>query len=689
MSENLAERWIYPVIIAFDASTLLPSNDTGMPTTRTQASSSPRTAISPSSPASLNYLNITAGHQDFVAVFVTALVAATSLWASATTHAVVSAFCVSDATQFDAPRLTVRCPPAEAGQTRPPMSGRLIVSLIAPGNKLPADTAPNDAPFWFDWQPMFARDVVDCQPGDIFPLSGQWDHNKEAFDDLPPGEYTAAARFITNRTSSSWKESAGNWFSDPVKFTVAAKGVAGKQGGAPIASPTLVLNKPTTLKQWKPPEGVRIVEVRSALFSDFLGREVVLRAAVVPPIGLDVAAAGPPVPPPANVPGLPPAIAARYAAVYEVPGFGGTHTGAAGIARARKALAAAPDVASSEYKLASSTFWITLDPESPNGHTLFADSANNGPCGQALISELVPAIEAQFPIDGRPAARLLRGHSSGGWSTLWLGLNYPEVFGAVWSSSPDPIDFQRMQSVDIYTQANMYRVPIDSSPSELASEKRIDANPGALGPATSSTPRDITSFRKDGKPVMSVRQEAQGEDMLGANNTSGQQWDSWFATWGPRAAPAGPATLPHPAALFDPATGNIDRAVAEQYRKYDIGHLLRTEPARYGMLFYSNIRLVVGDADEFFLNEAVELLKADLAKVSPINALPMPAADYPGSITIVPGATHGTVFSSDAVKAFPQQMVEHLAKFGLARTATVAPAAALPASAPAAAPAGK
>jgi len=564
------------------------------------------------------------------------------------------------------------------------MSGRLIVSLIAPGNKLPPGTEPNDAPFWFDFQPMFARDVVDCQPGDIFPLSGEWDHNKEAFDDLPPGEYIVAARLITSRTSSSWKESAGNWSSAPVKFIVPPKAAADKAGSTAGVGTILMLDKPTAPKDWKPPEGVRIVEVRSALLSDYLGREVVLRAAVVPPIGLDAAAAGPPQPA-ANAPGLAPAIAARYAAVYEVPGFGGRHTGAAGVARARKALASSADVSSPEYKLASSTFWITLDPESPNGHTLFADSANNGPCGRALISELIPAIEAQFPIDGRPPARLLRGHSSGGWSTLWLGLKYPEVFGAVWSSSPDPVDFQRMQSVDIYTQANMYRVPADPSPGELAAEKRIDASPGALGPAISSPARDITSFRKDGKPVMSVRQESQGEDMLGANNTSGQQWDSWFASWGPRAAPAGLTGQPHPAALFDPTTGTLDRTIAEQYRKYDIGHLLRTEPAKYGPLFHSNIRLVVGDADEFFLNEAVDLLKADLAKVSPASALPQPAVEYPGYITIVPGATHGSVFGSDAVKAFPKQMVEHLSKFALARTAPVAPAA--PAE-PAAAPAG-
>ena len=36
-------------------------------------------------------------------------------------------------------------------------------------------------------------------------------------------------------------------------------------------------------------------------------------------------------------------------------------------------------------QLARSAFWIILDPESGNGHTLFANSDNNGPCGDATL----------------------------------------------------------------------------------------------------------------------------------------------------------------------------------------------------------------------------------------------------------------------------------------------------------------
>ncbi len=34
------------------------------------------------------------------------------------------------------------------------------------------------------------------------------------------------------------------------------------------------------------------------------------------------------------------------------------------------------------------------------------------------------------------------GHSSGGWSSLWLQIEHPEVFGGVWSLAPDPVDFR-------------------------------------------------------------------------------------------------------------------------------------------------------------------------------------------------------------------------------------------------------
>src|SRR5207253_1892796 len=96
----------------------------------------------------------------------------------------------------------------------------------------------------------------------------------------------------------------------------------------------------------KLPPGVEWFEIKSQLLSEFHHRDIMLRAGVVLPIGYDPAAARP------------------YPAIYEVPGFGGDHAGAAHIANARRTLKGD----SAEATLARSTFWIVLDPESGNGH---------------------------------------------------------------------------------------------------------------------------------------------------------------------------------------------------------------------------------------------------------------------------------------------------------------------------------
>jgi hypothetical protein len=166
--------------------------------------------------------------------------------------------------------------------------------------------------------------------------------------------------------------------------------------------------------------------------------------------------------------------------------------------------------------------------------------------------------------------------------------------------------------------------------------------------------RDNTaSFRQGNRAVMTVKQEAQTEDILGPDNTSGQQWDSWFAVWGPRNEQG------HPANLFDPATGVIDHTVAEQYRKYDIANLVRTQPDKYRDVMQKHVRLVVGGADNFFLNEAVTLLKEDVDK---LQARAHAGAGY---IKIVPGLDHSTIFQSAEVRGFAGEMVEHLRRTGL------------------------
>ncbi len=466
-------------------------------------------------------------------------------------------------------------------------SGRLVVCLVREGSKIGEQREPADAPFFEDPQPIFgihatiesgASAVVD-DSATSFPVK---------LSHLPAGKYRAQARFDLVNANSEWRREEGNLFTHVVEFEVP---------GARTVE--LALDQVVHVEPPRKIDGVEWFEVRSELLSKFRGRDVVLHAGVALPVDYDPAR--------------------KYAAIYEVPGFGGDHRGVGAQMRRDK------DPQSAKAVLARETFRIVLDPEGPNGHTLFADSANNGPCASALLRELIPALEAKYPLIAEPSARILRGHSSGGWSTLWLALNHPDVFGATWSSAPDPVDFRRFQRIDVYADADFY------------------ARGGV----------EIASYRKGGAVAMTTRQENLVEEALGPDNTSAQQWDSWFAAFGPRNARG------HPAALYDSLTGAIDHEIAKSYLEYDIGALLRGDTARYAPILRANVRLVVGGEDSFYLNEAVELLAKDLAATN--------SAAGTGYVTIVPGLDHGTIFNSKAMRAQPDEMVAHLRLHGHVR----------------------
>src|SRR5262249_18592568 len=134
--------------------------------------------------------------------------------------------------------------------------------------------------------------------------------------------------------------------------------------------------------------------------------------------------------------------------LYIIPGFGGDHFMAPTIASSRR------------LKFGADMIRVVLDPDCGTGHHVFADSAFNGPRGRALVEELIPYIERTFPALAEPRARRVNGHSSGGWSSLWLQVTSPDTFGGVWSTSPDPVDFRDFQKIDLYAPgANVFRDP--------------------------------------------------------------------------------------------------------------------------------------------------------------------------------------------------------------------------------------
>jgi len=487
-------------------------------------------------------------------------------------------------------------------------TGRLVVYLIREGADV-GNREPADGPFFEDPQPMFAIDVKDLAPG----VAAEVEAGATAFpvnlNELPAGSYRVQAVLDLARLNSSWKREAGNLSSKVIPVVVSADRASNKP--VEIELTEAAIASANTLAKG---DGVEPFEIRSQLLSAFRGYEVMLRAGVVLPVDYDPKR--------------------QYAAVYEVPGFGGDHSSAASTARMFKRVPATQPAG----QLARNVFWIVLDSEGPNGHHLFANSANNGPVGDALVRELIPALEKKYNLIAQPSARLLRGHSSGGWSTLWLATQYPETFGATWSSSPDPVDFRRFQLIDVYKAMNAYF------------EKPRSGGPLEPTPTASNKDKPLPSYRSGGKELMTILEENRMEEVLGPDNTSGQQWDSWFAAFGPRSDRGTPAPL------WDASTGVIDHVVAESFRKYDLAELLRKNPAKYGPIFKQRVRLIVGDADNYYLNEAVALLKPEVEK---LNFIDLPEGPD-GYIKIVQGKDHGSIYATKEMQSIPLEMLEHL-----------------------------
>ncbi len=497
-----------------------------------------------------------------------------------------------------------------------PVSGRLLVYFISDESGIGQGQQPVLGPFWQNPQPMFGLDVTDLKPGERLVID---DSNSlgcpVTMNDLPEGMYRVQALLDRKRENSSWREEDGHLMSSVYRVYVNGPDGIKDNANAPV------MEYPQKLEFIRVYESVgadtaggifEYVSVPSALLSEFWGREVKVEVAVIPPLGLKSGR--------------------KYAAIYQIPGFGGNHKDGYRFARMRSRNPGFNAL------LNRSAYRFIIDPEGPNGHNLYADSANNGPVARAIIEEILPFLEAKYPLLARPEARLLEGHSSGAWSAIWLAMNHPETFGAAWASAPDPVDFRAFQLANIYEDGNMY----------LRDDEPVPA------------------YRRDGEPIYSVALENGYEEVLGPANSSGQQWDSWQAVFGPRGENG------HPAPLFDPRTGEIDHAVAESYRKYDIGDLLRNNPEKFGPIFKKSIRVRVGDMDSYYLNGGVALLKESLETLGYLGK----AEEWGGYVEILPRLDHGSINDFDWKERMGEEMVTHLKNSGAMpqETAPVDPA---------------
>ncbi|MCH7987544.1 MAG: hypothetical protein IID46_00175 [Planctomycetes bacterium] len=349
--------------------------------------------------------------------------------------------------------------------------------------------------------------------------------------------------------------------------------------------PLLIIDKRVDSKKFHETRWNKLLRIRSNLLSDFHKRDVFMNASVLLPESYY------------DNP------TRSYPAIFTIPGFGGTH-----IVRRDKPI-------QENNKQGVEFLRVLLDPSCPLGHHVFADSANNGPQGRALITELIPAFNKLFRSIPQPSARFLTGHSSGGWSSLWLQVTYPEFFGGTWSTAPDPVDFRDFQRINLYNPGeNMY----------------VDAQ---------GNQRPIA--RSQGRVLVWYKDFDSFEWTLGP----GGQLHSFEASFSPRGDDGKPMLA------WDRKTGVVNTTVARTWEKYDIRLILERNWKTLGPKLKGKLHVFMGDNDTFYLEGATILLKKTMAKLN-TDAV----------VEIHPGKDHGSLMTRELRDRIRREMVEAFLK---------------------------
>lgn len=457
----------------------------------------------------------------------------------------------------------------DPGVAKQVCNGRLLVMLsTTPGRE------PRLGPNWFKPEPFFALDVRDWKPGDTRSVGEDAIGCPEPLTKLKKGTYTVQAVLDLEGTQSrSLGSGPGNLYSGTKSYVLDLE-----KGGVV----DLTLDQVVKERAFTETDRVKLVDIESKKLTDFHKRPTRLRAGIVLPRSY------------ADSPRK------RYPIVYEIPGFGGNHHMAVG-----RATSNATDVAGVEF------LWGMLDPDCRGGHHVFADSANNGPYGAALIEELIPHIEKTFRTVGRPEGRFVTGHSSGGWSSLWLQVTYPDVFGGVWSTAPDPVDFHDFQ------QVNLYRPGVNLFTDEKGKDRPL--------------------ARSKGKPVLWYKGFSGMEEVMGR----GGQLASFEYVFSPRGSDGKPRKL------WDRKTGLVDHETARAWERYDIRLLLERNWPTLKPKLSGKLHVYMGGQDTFYLDGATQLLKKSLEKLG-----------SDAKVEIFPDKDHGTLMDKPLKDRIAREMAE-------------------------------
>lgn len=440
-------------------------------------------------------------------------------------------------------------------------------------------------------QQVFGINIEGMRPGQEVSVDSQaFGYPLRAIAQIPPGEYWVQAllhRYETFRRSDGhtvklpmdrgegqqWNRAPGNLYSTPRKLKI------DEQTG----SIKIVLDK--VIPPIVPPKDtkyVKHIKLQSKLLTDFWGRPMHLGAHVLLPEGFDSH-------PNARYPlvifhGHFPADFGGFREQPPDPNLKPEYSDRFKLEGYNKIVQEHAYKFYQEWTGPNFPRFIIVEIQHANPYyddSYAVNSANLGPYGDAITHELVPHIEKQFRGIGKGWARFLYGGSTGGWEAMAAQLFYPDEYNGAWIACPDPIDFRAYTVVNIYEHENAYRVdaPWKKTP-----------RPGK---------RNYL-----GELAATIEEMNHLELALGTNSRSGGQWDIWQAVYSPVGADG------YPKPIWDKLTGKIDRSVAEYWREhYDLGHILKRDWAKIGPKLEGKLHIYVGEADNYFLNDAVYLVE--------------------------------------------------------------------------------
>ena len=296
-------------------------------------------------------------------------------------------------------------------EVRPgPVSARVYVMLGAVGKVPPARAhgpSRGSGPDWFRPQPFFAVDVEGLEARRAARDRGRGRRLPRPLDDARARRLLAQAVVRLNPDTHKLGDGEGNAYGPVVHVRIELDA----ETGGPIR---LKVDTIVPRRQFQETDRIKLVELPSPILSAFHHRPIKHRAAVILPEGDPTSRQRP--------------------TLYIIPGFGGDHYHGDGGDRGERPVRLRQGLDPRRAR-------PRLRHRPPRLRRLGATTARAARRWSRSSSR---TSRRPSPPIAEPRARLLNGHSSGGWSSLWLQVDLPRRLRRHLVHQPRPGRFPRL-----------------------------------------------------------------------------------------------------------------------------------------------------------------------------------------------------------------------------------------------------